>query len=286
MKYNEYNERKQHGSPAFPIQLYHVDATHPQYVMSLHWHKELEIVRVLEGQLDLFVGNVCHRLSAGDVAFVNCKCLHRGEPTDCIYECIVCDLSMMVKKNNELFSAYIEPIGLSDRMISDVLPHTSPSFTAAHRLFEILTKQIPYYELDTMSALFDLFTKLYQGDHIQKRIAAEKNIAQTNRIAELIKWIDHNHAEHITLPLLAGQFGLSPNYICRIFKEYTGKTLMEYVNAVRIEHVCHDLKWGQKNITEAALNNGFNDISYFCKVFKKHVGISAGQYLKENKTAG
>ena len=97
----------------------------------------------------------------------------------------------------------------------------------------------------------------------------------------MINWIDNDYKEHITLDLLSKKSGLSPNYICRIFKEYTSKSPIEYVNAVRIENVCRDILLGEKNITEAAMENGFNDISYFCKVFKKHKGISAKEYLQK-----
>ena len=114
----------------------------------------------------------------------------------------------------------------------------------------------------------------------------KKAVSKANIIAEIINWIDANHREHITLERLAQQSGLTPNYICRIFKEYTAKTPIEYVNAVRIENVCRDIALGGKNITEAAMDNGFNDISYFCKVFKKQKGVSAKEYLEKTNIAG
>ncbi len=286
MKYDEYNEIKQHGAPDFPIQLYRVDPVHPQYVMPLHRHKEFEMVRVISGKMVLWINNVPLSLSAGDIAFVGCKALHRSEPTDCRYECIVCDLSMLVKKNSDLLWTYIEPI-LSATVTVDPLlsPNSFPLYETVCRLFAVLEEEERYYELETVGLMLETVTRLYRSGRIV-RGEDKKNASLHHRMGELLRWIENNHAEHLSLGRVSQQFGLSPNYVCRIFKEYTGKTLMEYVNAVRIEHVCHDLKWGQKNITEAALNNGFNDISYFCKVFKKHVGISAGQYLKENKTAG
>jgi AraC-like DNA-binding protein len=67
-------------------------------------------------------------------------------------------------------------------------------------------------------------------------------------------------------------------YLCKIFKAYTGKTPSQYINSVRIENACTEMKQTDKSITQIALENGFNDISYFCKVFKKHKGISAKKY--------
>ena len=48
MRYMEYNEKKQHGIKDFPIQLYVVGKDHSEYVMPLHWHKELEIIEPVQ----------------------------------------------------------------------------------------------------------------------------------------------------------------------------------------------------------------------------------------------
>mgnify|MGYP000436954547 CR=1 FL=1 len=53
MHYLDYNEKKQHGTMDFPIEYYHVDEHHPRYNMPFHCHKELEIIRILEGILFL-----------------------------------------------------------------------------------------------------------------------------------------------------------------------------------------------------------------------------------------
>ena len=284
MKYSEYNENKQHGNSDFPIQLYRVDNSHPQYIMPLHWHKELELIRVVAGELNLFINNVPYTLSAGDIAFVNCKCPHRGEPHNCKYECIVCDLTILVKKGNKIYSSYINPIILGNLFINTIFhPDNSKLYSCMNLLFALLKNKPPYYELSTIGTLYTLFEQLYINEAISKIKLSNKSVSQTNIIADLIDWIDNNYTEHITLNMLSEKAGVTPNYLCRIFKEYTGKSPIEYINSVRIDNICHEIKWGQKNITEAATDNGYNDISYFCKVFKKHKGVSAKKYAKDNK---
>lgn len=282
MRYSEYNENIQRGRPDFPIQLYRVDKSHPQYIMPLHWHNELEIIKVFSGTLDLFINNAKYSLLAGDIAFVNCKFLHRAEPFKCKYECIVCDLSMMIKKSNDIYSAYINPIMLSNFVINPIMHYdNSKLYKNINLLFAILENESQYYELSIMGDLFIIFEQLYSSNKISRIITSKRNLGQTGTITELIKWIEHNYKEHITLDLLSKESGFTPNYLCRIFREYTGKTPIEYVNYIRIEKICYEIKWGQKNITEAAMDNGYNDLSYFCKVFKKQKGISAKKYAQE-----
>ena len=49
MRYTGYQENKSRGTFGFPIQLYYVDANHPQYEMPFHWHMECELILVLAG---------------------------------------------------------------------------------------------------------------------------------------------------------------------------------------------------------------------------------------------
>lgn len=284
MKHSDYIEDKPRGSADFPIQIYKVSKEHPEYVMPLHWHRELEIVRVISGSFELYVNNTPYSLYPGDIAFVNCRDLHRGAPDNCCYECIVLDLSMLVKKGNNILSSYINPI-ISGELQIQTLLHSDGSklYAVINSLFSVLKGEDRYYELATFSLLFGLLEQLHLSGMITRSDRSKKTAGQTAAVADLVRWIDNNHTEHITLPILAGKAGMTPNYLCRIFKEYTGKTPIEYVNSVRIDNVCYEISQGQRNITTAATNNGYNDLSYFCKVFKRHKGVSAKTYVNNCK---
>lgn len=54
----------------------------------------------------------------------------------------------------------------------------------------------------------------------------------------------------------------------------TGKTTTEYINEVRLKKSIELLKDGNMNITEIAINCGFNDVNYFSRLFKKRYGVS------------
>ena len=67
-------------------------------------------------------------------------------------------------------------------------------------------------------------------------------------------------------------------YLCRFFKEFTGHTPTDYINRLRVERACYEMKFNHLNVTEAAYECGFNEISYFSKCFKKYKGVSPGKY--------
>ena len=57
MLYLDYNEKQMHGTKEFPIAFYHVDHNHPRYEMPFHWHKEYEIVKIIEGSFRLMLAD-------------------------------------------------------------------------------------------------------------------------------------------------------------------------------------------------------------------------------------
>ena len=283
MKFNAYFENKQHGSADFPIALYRVDKYHPQYTMPFHWHNELEIVRVYSGLLELFIDNIPYKLYPRDIAFINCRSTHRATPQNCRYDCLVCDISMLVKKNSSALASYINPLINESRRINSVLQkENSVLYYAVTSLFTSLDGASEYYELGTMSSLFLMFEQLYKRGDILTVAKFEKSTVTASTVAGLAEWIDKNYSDRITLKILSEKSGITPNYLCRIFKEYTGKTPIEYINSIRIENVCSEIIWSDKSITAAAIDNGFDNISYFCRVFKSIKGISAKEYIKQN----
>jgi two-component system response regulator YesN len=82
------------------------------------------------------------------------------------------------------------------------------------------------------------------------------------------------------LPVIADYCHISPSYLSRIFKDKKGYTITEQVNRTRIEEARHLLQVSNSTIEEIAKMVGFSDRSYFCKVFKKQVGLSPSDYKK------
>ena len=281
MKHADFFELKRHGSPDFPIQYYYVDSSNPQYIMVAHWHKEFEIIRVLEGEFRVFLNNVEYRLGAGDVLFVECGCLHRGEPDDSVYECVVFDLNMLCRNQNDAAARLISPLINSSVGISGILAKSDGEiYKTVNSLFATLCEKKQYYELETYSLLFKLFSQLYSKNTFISG-ATPSHSGKIDTIIQLLGWIEKNLTEAITLDMLSAFSGLNKKYLCRVFKEYTSKTVVNYINELRIENACYEISVKGKTITRAAFDSGFNDLSYFCKVFKKHKGITPREYKKQ-----
>jgi len=280
MKYAEYIERKHHGTPDFPIQHYLVNEAHSQYHMLAHWHREFEIIRVIEGSIAVHLNNVEYRLEKGDVVFAQGTCLHSATPTQCVYECIVFDPNMLIATPNNTSSEFISPIINSNADFKNLIEKKDSEIKGCvEKLSRALTLKEEYYELNVFSLLYFFFHLLLTHGYVlpKKKKSTDK---KTLAIISLIDSIEKNFTDALTLDDLAAISGFNKKYLCRVFKEYTSKTPIEYINELRIEHAAFLIREKEKSVTDAAFESGFNELSYFCKIFKRYKGISPREYKK------
>ena len=284
MKNSEYSEEKRHGLRPFPIEYYYLTDAHPQYVMPPHWHKEFEILRVISGRFTLYLNNTEHILSDGDVIFYGSEILHRGIPEDCVYECLVFDCSLLGKRQSGSIDGIIAPLLRGEMELhSKIRKEDSDLCSYVGELFETMRQREEYYELRTLSLLFAIFHGLYVGEYIKTSKKKSSVPKQTRIVISTLSWIEDHYNEQITLERLAKVSGLNEKYLCRIFREYTSKSPINYVNEFRIDCACRLMTVEGRTVTQAAYDCGFNDSGYFSKLFRKYKGISPTEYRKTYK---
>lgn len=103
----------------------------------------------------------------------------------------------------------------------------------------------------------------------------------TELIKKAIQYISKHFAEPLTLDLVSGQVHLNPAYFSTMFKQSTGSSFKEYLNMVRIEESKRLLSNTEYSLIDIAIATGFEEQSYFSKVFKKFTGLTPKQYRKE-----
>lgn len=93
-----------------------------------------------------------------------------------------------------------------------------------------------------------------------------------------LSFISKNFAMPLTLEQVAKEVHLNPSYFSTIFKKSCGSSFKEYLNLVRIEESKRLLSNTDYSIIDIAIAVGFEDQSYFCKVFKKYTGLTPTGY--------
>jgi len=101
-------------------------------------------------------------------------------------------------------------------------------------------------------------------------------------IEAMENYVNSYYNREIKLSQLANLYFLNPQYLCRLFKNKTGTNFSSYVNKVRIDHARRLLSATGDDITDISMQVGFNNVTYFNRLFKKLVGATPGEYRRVN----
>ncbi len=95
------------------------------------------------------------------------------------------------------------------------------------------------------------------------------------------RFIEKNLEKPLSLEEVSRESGMSRYHFARMFKAYTGMTFKTYHNEMRIEAAKALLQNGENRISEVCYAVGYNDLSYFNRVFRRYVGMSPSSYQKQ-----
>lgn len=120
-----------------------------------------------------------------------------------------------------------------------------------------------------------------QKQSLQAILPKEEN-QPTETVANAIQYIHQNYRNKISLNEVAEHVFLSPSYFSKKFKEEIGKNFNQYVNEIRTKQAKHLLKNTDYSLSEIASDIGFENLSYFSKVFRRITGLSPSAYQRLN----
>jgi len=229
----------------------------------LHWHDRLELLRILEGRLELNCTDNHTTLLPGDVALISPKMLHSGTAGDegVMYDVITFDPSVLINGTDPV-AQYITPLCEGKYIFEPLVQNQQitqrlDSIVAAH----LETNNHP---LQVIGELYDLIGLLYKNCVIRdiNALPTQKGFDQA------VSYINDHYTEDISSASLSEMFGYDESYFCRKFKKQTGLTVMKYIQILRIEKARKLLTETNLPIQTISRQCGFSDTAYFTNRFK------------------
>ena len=132
-----------------------------------------------------------------------------------------------------------------------------------------------------LKILLEYFLIKLAREHIQAE-SVEDGESPT-LIHEIIKYVSDNFLEKITIDELAFLFKTNRATLCKEFKRATGKTVVEFINAEKIELAKKRIATTSETFTRIAEDMNFESIHYFTRFFKKMTGITPKEYRRTAK---
>lgn len=110
----------------------------------------------------------------------------------------------------------------------------------------------------------------------------ENEIQKSHTIIDKInQYVKEHYQEDIDRRVIAAEFFLAPEYLSKMYKKQTGKSLTDYIGEYRIEQAKILLKKGELRIGDVSEAVGFKNFTYFSTMFKKYTGVSPNQYRRD-----
>ncbi|MGL6173176.1 MAG: AraC family transcriptional regulator [Cellulosilyticaceae bacterium] len=257
-------ENHSHKDPNFPIifHLNHLTELNDHFLM--HYHESIELLFFLEGNGLVSCETNQLEVAPNELVIINSNQLHAiySLSSSLKYYCLIIDKSFC-----ESFSLLIGELFLHNHI-------KDPSFkTIFSSIAQELSLANPYYKSMIKTYAIHLLIDLCREYTITSPPPyTPSSYSKVLMVKKSIAYIKKKFLSHFSIDDICEDIGISKYYLCRIFKEITGQTLLDYTNLLRCEYARKLLYLGTYNVSEVALQSGFNNLSYFSKTYKKYMG--------------
>lgn len=292
------HDHTQYGELDYPVEVYYVELSKMyMHMLRWHWHAEVEVIIVNHGEADFMADDTVIRLKAGQGVFVNQNVIHAVHAIDSMANCslysVVVHPSFLFGYGATVMSTkYLLPITSSPSF--QILKLTEEDAWQEHLLDCIngviaanLTKRYGY-ELTVKAHLCHFWTTLLEKIVPQNVTNTKQSMLSLDemRVKEAILYIEEHYSEAVALDELASALHISKSECCRCFKRTLQLTPIEYLMKYRIFRAASLLQKGDdicRSISDLAFAVGFNNASYFNKVFKEYLNCTPSEYKRNLK---
>ncbi len=232
-----------------------------------------QIIYCVRGSGVLKVGFEEYTITAGDGFYLPPGVAHEYYPTEEIWE------THWITYEGREIPNMMEYLKLVKPRVFHI--HDLNSLDAIFKKMLHLMRTNYYYGGQQCSVhLYQFFIEFNRVVNMQN---GSQDSAKLNQLKPVIDYINSNYRKDITLTELSEIIGLSPQYLCRLFKECLNLRPFEYLARKRIQQAKLLLLEDKRTVNEIANEVGYNDCSYFCAVFKRHEMLSPAEFRNLNK---
>ncbi|MCS7462725.1 AraC family transcriptional regulator [Paenibacillus doosanensis] len=266
-----------------------------QFQGTFHAHQGIEILIVHEGKGTLIVDQKSYEVTSGMLCIFQPYQLHH----------IQMDLSRetpfvrsIIQFEPSLYESYFEkwPSLLAllrhihtSKLSSPCLYDLKPPMQF-HSLLQSMDHRIPALNQKDALEEYSLFLIAFFRDF--KSVWEQKSMGQSgisitrkpHQAERILAWLEGHYTEALRLERMAGELHLSPHHLSHLFKECTGSSISDYVIARRMQQAVKLLISTDQSVAYIGEAVGMPNCSFFCKTFKKKMGVTPHQYRKQWQT--
>lgn len=240
-----------------------------------HWHRELEILYILNGHATVNMDGERYELNPLDAIVIDYAHIH-----EVIYA-LPQTMGICIHVSRQVLRRFLPDVGpMAIRCIGrQLLPEKQKYYSQLCSYLKEMTvlyvNQSRTYQLKSTALILNILACLIE--HFAEPVASsvsETKIGNMERMEQICAYVDHNYKGEITLKEAADELGLNREYFCRFFKQNMGTSFIHYVNQVRLNYIYQDLLHTDDPVQEITERHGFFNQKLFYRMFKERYGCT------------
>lgn len=253
-------------------QLFHIE-TKENDRCPAHFHSNIELLYVTEGEIDVTVNQHTKRLPAGTLAVSNSfdvHAYHTPAHSQTVFLIIPADTV-------EFYRRFLEK-----RHFESPFLYAGSHSPELENAISFLRK----YDCSSLSPVSMGYICVILGILLEKLTLQpdRADMGTGNLIRRILVYLDRHYREPVTMQTLAGVFGYNRSYLSRVFNEYIGEGFSAYVNQLRTRHAARLIQTSDASMAQIAEAAGFSNTRSFNRAFMQLYKITPLSYKKHKSS--
>lgn len=249
----------------------------PSEQMGLHEQPTWELSLIVEGEGTRTIGTQTDPFHPGDVVLVPPNLPHQWQ---------FADNGQLIENMTLMFApSFLRTTAMAFPEMETALTRLSElagalAFTGKtrERLAEGLRQMPAQSEAMRVATLLRMLILIAETDERRSAGSRATETDAEHRRKQVEIFVTCNYKCNITIDDVAQHVGMNRSALCTFFHRQTGKTIIGYLNEVRLGMDCHLLRRSTHSIQQICYESGFNDVPHFCRTFKKAFGLTPKEF--------
>ena len=254
-----------------------------EFKWEYHYHPEIELVCVISGSGTRHVGYHKSNYTNGDLVLIGSNIPHSGFGLNSVdpHEEIVLQFREDILHFPQQETETRAVKDLLERSKYGILYSTATKKALLPKLKKLLESEGYKRYLLLLEILFEL-SMCEEYELLNKEIMPYTIISKNKtRLENIFTYVEHHYDKEINIEDIAKLANLTLPAFCNFFKKATHITFTEFVNRYRINKACL-LMVQDKTISECSYSCGFNNVTYFNRMFKKYTNKTPSEFIRSN----
>lgn len=251
--------------PALPF-IYHPRFHRIARENTPNWHENIELLQATEGSGYVLCGAEKLPLTPGNLVVVNADTLHTiGTVGNVSHRCLIIDNSFFIANGVPIASLYFQSL-ISDPRVIELLDAIAVAYEG--------------YDSEDFQSILSIRSLVLQLVQLlcKEYTTPRPDSTSGEHVKNAMVYLRQNLSKPLSLDALSQAVGISKYHLCRQFKLFTGSTVVQTLNRMRCSEARRLIEKGL-SVSAAATACGFENLSYFTRTHKKHLGFLPSEQL-------